>query len=165
MSRNAFNDPNSLVPKLEQNGANSATQPTCIIDQSERRNFVARSNLFLNFTQQRRNIQSLISPGISILSPTSPTGTIFSQIRISPNGNLSPSIESGLQLSRRVLGPPDKETETFINTVLELEKEHSRGQRRRHEAHSLRHVREMQINDNMKAKTEPNNSENTIPNR
>ena len=154
MSRNPphlQHDPNiSATPT----GSGSATNG--IIDQSERRNFVARSNLFLNFTQQRRNIQSLISPGISILSPTSPTGTIFSQIRISPNGNLSPTIESGLQLSRRVLGPPDKETETFINTVLELEKEHSRGQRRRNETHTLRHV----LNDNTKAKTESNNSEN-----
>ena len=94
----------------------------------ERRTFVARSNLFLNFNN-RRNIQvgniPLISP-ISILSPTSPNGTIFSQIRISPNSLASPLGENGFTLSRRLLGPPDKETETFINTVLELEKEHNK---------------------------------------
>ena len=123
MSRNPphlQHDPNLTANQNPPSNGHSA--------QSERRTFVARSNLFLNFQSQRRNIQSLISPaGISILSPTSPTGTIFSQIRISPNSNLSPmGMESGLSISRRVLGPPDKETETFINTVLELEKEHSR---------------------------------------
>jgi len=92
---------------------------------TERRPFVARTNLFLNFAQPRRtnNISgiNLISP-IQILSPTSPNGTIFSQIRISPNSLHSP-IESGFAVSRRLLGPPDMTEENFINTVLELEKD------------------------------------------
>ena len=142
MSRHPMNQPhlNEAAARMSQSDmAQSSMSSTSMTAMStsdvsqpasnvERRTFVARSNLFLNFNN-RRNIQvgniPLISP-ISILSPTSPNGTIFSQIRISPNSLASPLGENGFTLSRRLLGPPDKETETFINTVLELEKEHNK---------------------------------------
>jgi len=104
---------------------------------TERRPFVARANLFLNFAQQRSRATNhisginLVSP-IQILSPTSPNGTIFSHIRISPNSLHSP-IESGFAVSRRILGPPDMTEENFINTVLELEKDHGPKSEQQHD--------------------------------
>lgn len=125
MSQSEMSQSSMSQTSMSSMSTADVTQPASNV---ERRTFVARSNLFLNFNN-RRNIQvgniPLISP-ISILSPTSPNGTIFSQIRISPNSLASPLGENGFTLSRRLLGPPDKETETFINTVLELEKEHNK---------------------------------------
>lgn len=118
MSRH-IDRPQFIDTPVEQNENQILPPPT-----TERRTIVARSKLFLNFAQQRPAISgiNLISP-IQILSPTSPNGAIFSQIRISPNSLHSP-IESGFAVSRRLLGPPDMTEENFINTVLELEKDH-----------------------------------------